>query len=69
MNSNPLDQARTILNELRLAVDKNDVKGKSLLNRAKVSLLVRGHQSYPFFLLSPCLTLYLILVTLLPNSF
>jgi hypothetical protein len=38
MNSNPLDQARTILNELRLAVDKNDVKGKSLLNRAKVSL-------------------------------
>jgi hypothetical protein len=49
MNSNPLDQARTILNELRLAVDKNDVKGKSLLTRAKVSLLERGQQVLSFF--------------------
>jgi len=38
----PLEQARTILQELRLAVDKNDVKGKSLLNRAKVSLIISG---------------------------
>jgi hypothetical protein len=32
-----LVQARAILPELRSAVDKNDIKGKSLLNRAKVS--------------------------------